>query len=222
MAPEALEEARRAGAVLAERSIPVTAHGPLFDLNPGSLDPVIRRYTQECFVRGVEVTAALGGDKVVYHTCFNPLLPLGVLNGWKALADPVWQEVLQIAERRGVTVCLENSYESTVEFFKDLFDTFLGEQGAVCFDPAHVHLYSRDGQAAWMVTMGDRIQHIHLNDNEGASDDHLALGDGGIAFEAFLRELCGVCCGATVVLEMSVERAVRSLAFLRRIEIWNG
>jgi len=220
MSESALPDAGRMGALLAGRGIPATTHGPLYDLNPGSLDPTVRDYTKLCYLRGVEVARALGADKIVYHTAYNPLLPDGVLKGWKSLAAPVWKSVLEAAARDGISVCLENSYEPSVEFFKDLFDTFGDGTAAMCFDPAHVHLYSRDGQSAWMVRMGHQVTHIHLNDNAGKSDDHLALGEGNIPYRSFLKEVCDICGESTVVLEMLLERALQSVDYLREIDLW--
>jgi sugar phosphate isomerase/epimerase len=222
MSDGALDQARETGEELADRGIAVTAHGPLYDLNPGSLDPTVRTYTGECFTRGVQVAAALGADKVVYHTAYNPLLPDGVLTGWKELAAPIWADVLATAAVEGVQVCLENSYEPSAEFFRDLYDAFSDGSAAMCFDPAHVHLYSNDGQSNWMVVMGDRVTHLHLNDNSGSSDDHLGLGAGNIPYREFLTDLCDVCCGATVVLEMQVERALASIEFLRGLDLWGN
>jgi len=216
----ALEDAARARQKFEERGLTVTAHGPLFDLNPGSLDPTIRSYTRECFLRGIEIAARLGARKIVYHTFFNPLLPRAVLPGWKRLAKPVWTELAEEADRAGITVCLENSYEPTAEFFSELFEEFGDDSMRVCYDPAHVHLYSRDGQPAWVVNLGHLMNHIHLNDNDGSSDDHKALGQGGIPYRSILPELCGACGDATVVLEMNVSRALESIGFLRAIDLW--
>ena len=222
MGETAVADAARVGKRFAGQQITVTAHGPLYDLNPGSLDPTIRSYTKECFLRGIEVCAALGAGKVVHHTCYNPLLPEGVLDGWKELSAPIWRDVQEAAARHGVTLCLENSYEPTAEFFKGLFEVFSDGSASICFDPAHVHLYSRDGQSAWMVTLGHHVSHLHLNDNRGSSDYHLALGEGNMPYVSFLVDLCKVCREATVVLEMPLERALDSLGFLREIGVWDA
>ncbi len=222
MSEGAVDRARSMGERLAAGGILVTAHGPLYDLNPGSLDPAIRSYTRECMLRGVEVAGALGAGKIVFHTFYNPLLPSGVLPGWKDLARPTWEAAISEAAGRGISLCMENSYEPTAEFFGDLLEE-LGEGADMCFDPAHVHLYSRDGQSAWVVTLGHRVNHVHLNDNAGASDDHLALGHGNIPYRAFLADVCAACgTDSTVVLEMTVERALGSLEFLRGMDMWEG
>ena len=222
MSDPALDEAAALGERLAREGIAVTAHGPLYDLNPGSLDPTIRSYTRECMLRGIEVTGAMGGDKVVYHTFYNPLLPGGVLPGWKELGRPVWEEAVAAAAERKIALCMENSYEPTAEFFQELLDD-VGEGADMCFDPAHVHRYSRDGQSSWVVTLGHRVNHVHLNDNAGSSDDHLALGQGNIPYHAFLKDMCRACGKeSTVVLEMAVDRALESLDFLRGMGMWDG
>lgn len=220
MGVDASRDAEHARKEFEDRGLTITAHGPLYDLNPGSLDATIRSYTRACFIRGVEVGAAMGAKKVVYHTFYNPLLPKSVLPSWKRLAKPIWADVHEAAEKAGITVCLENSYETTAEFFRELFEDFGDGTTQMCFDPAHVHLYSRDGQAAWVVTMGHLISHVHLNDNDGGSDDHQALGSGSIPYKNILPELWGACSESTVVLEMNVNRALESLGFLRGANIW--
>jgi len=222
MGDGAVEDARAMGQRMAQAGLTATAHGPLYDLNPGSLDPTIRSYSRECMLRGIEVAGALGAGKIVYHTFFNPLLPDAVLPGWRELARPIWEESIEAARRAGISLCMENSYEPTAEFFNELLETF-GKGADMCFDPAHVHLYSRDGQSSWVVTLGHRVNHVHLNDNAGSSDDHLALGKGNIPFHSFLEDMCEACgLDSTVVLEMSVPRAMESLGYLREMGMWDG
>ncbi len=216
----AMADAERAREEFERWGLTVTTHGPLYDLNPGSLDPTIRAYSRKCLLRGIDICAALGAEKIVFHTFFNPLLPNAVLPGWKRLAKPSWEDANEAAREAGITICIENSYEPSAEFFNELFEEFSNESTRVCYDPAHVHLYSRDGHPSWIVNMGHVIEHLHLNDNDGASDDHKALGQGGIPYKSILPELCGACRDATVVLEMGLSKAVESLGFLRAIGMW--
>ena len=77
---------RKLGDELASRGIPVTVHAPIFDLNPGSLDPAIRKHTRRCWERAIGVAGALGARMINFHTGHHPLLPESTFPGWLALS----------------------------------------------------------------------------------------------------------------------------------------
>jgi sugar phosphate isomerase/epimerase len=50
--------------------------------------------------------------------------------------------------------------------------------------------------------LGDRIGHLHFNDNLGTRDDHLAIGEGSIDFPTLLKEIKATGYDETVTLEV--------------------
>ena len=51
---------------------PLTLHGPFLDLNPMSYDVRIRQVTMERFEQAYEAAAALGAEKIIYHSGMIP------------------------------------------------------------------------------------------------------------------------------------------------------
>ena len=67
-------EVEAVGRLLEERKINVSVHGPLFDLNPGSQDTIIRDDTEFNFMRTLNISSLLKATIVVFHLGFNPLI----------------------------------------------------------------------------------------------------------------------------------------------------
>ncbi len=67
---------------------------------------------------------------------------------------------------------------------------------------------------------GDRIQHVHISDNFGRRDDHLAVGEGAIDFKVLIDALKKIHYDDTMTLEIFTEdRAdlIRSRNALRKM-----
>ena len=58
--------------------------------------------------------------------------------------------------------------------------------------------------------------HIHIHDNHGLSDEHLALGDGTIPWETVGRAITKDYQGVIVIEGRSIEEAKRSLSVFSR------
>ena len=61
----------------------------------------------------------------------------------------------------------------------------------LCFDAGHFNLFSKITLSELLDKTGRYIYELHLHDNDGTSDDHYAIGDGNIDFEAILSRLNG-------------------------------
>lgn len=59
------------------RGMSVFSHGPFFGLDIASMDRGISEYTRDCLMRGIEVTASLGGKIMVMHTGYLPYFSRG-------------------------------------------------------------------------------------------------------------------------------------------------
>ncbi len=52
-----------------------------------------------------------------------------------------------------------------------------------CFDTGHMNAFSTTAMQDWLDDLGAFLTQIHLHDNDGHWDDHLAVGDGNIDFD---------------------------------------
>jgi sugar phosphate isomerase/epimerase len=61
-----------------------------------------------------------------------------------------------------------------------------------------------------------KAHHIHIHDNHGMSDEHLALGDGTIPWKTVGKRIADEYQGVVVIEGRSIEEAKKSLAIFRR------
>lgn len=210
------DRARKLGSALAERGIEVNVHGPIFDLNPGSLDPVIRKHTRRAFEKAVEVARDLGAGGITFHTGFNPLLPERTVPGWLSLSLELWNRLNGLADGSGLVLTLENMFEPAPALLLDLADSLESDSLRFCIDVSHIAIYSTLGLQRWWDELAPRVHAVHLNDTDAFSDEHLALGQGTLDFKDIFQRVVALPREPVVVLEMSLERALESVDTIAR------
>jgi len=200
----------------------VTLHGPFQDLAPGALDDGVlaasRRRLRQAFrylpvFRPLAVVCHLGYEARHYHWDQER---------WLARSAATWKELAALAAPSGVTVMLENVYETEPELFLEV----LGRVGApnlkVCFDVGHLLAFSTGDFPHWLKTLAPVIGHLHLHDNHGDEDNHLTLGAGKVPLQETLDYLAAQRRRPSVTLEPHQEGSLEpSLEYLARIWPWD-
>lgn len=209
--PAAVERFRDVDTELA-----LTVHAPISDMNFGTLNreiwDVVVRQTGDV----VEAAAEIGAERVTMHP--GHYSPIG--RRYRDRADErnlaAISRLVDTGEEAGVSVGIENL--GGVDVFmgieaEELFG-MAGESGAdVTLDFGHAHI---SGELDNFVENPDRIDHVHIHDNEGSSDQHLPLGEGKIPFDD-LGEFFERYDGIFVIEGRSLEEGRRSLRMLRRL-----
>ncbi|MBA2564537.1 MAG: sugar phosphate isomerase/epimerase [Gemmatimonadetes bacterium] len=211
------QRVRKLGGTLAERGIGVSVHGPIFDLNPGSLDTVVRKHTRRAFEKAIEVALDLGAAGITFHTGFSPLLPDRTLPGWLSLSLELWNRLATLADGAGLTLTVENMFEPTPDLLLELADSVESDSLRFCLDVSHTAIYSTLGLPRWFEAVSPRLRSVHLNDTDGFSDEHLALGRGMLDFKDVFGRLAALPQKPIMVLEMDLERALESLDTIARV-----
>ncbi|NYT05220.1 MAG: sugar phosphate isomerase/epimerase [Methanomicrobiales archaeon] len=202
--------------VLESTTLAVSVHAPYADLNLASLNyPIYRESVRQicrCIMHAADLT-----DRVTIHPGY--LSPAG-----KLVPETVWRyhrealaEIGACAADAGVLVCLENMI-AVKEFLcrepGELFGMTEGLAGVgVTFDVGHAHTM---GVVEAFLDELARVDHMHLHDNHGEHDEHLALGDGTIDWQLVGRRVSESYRGICVVEGRNLEEAARSLAAFRR------
>jgi sugar phosphate isomerase/epimerase len=192
-----------------------TLHGAFLDLALHSPDARVAAISQSRIERDILTARRLGCEKIVFHLGFNPLVPVSRYRSEliKAHAE-FWAYVL--ASYPGITICLENQWESDWSIFGELFDTVQHPRLGMCLDVAHAHVHGHFSSKAWIRGMATHVSHMHWNDNWGDCDDHLPLGAGNIDWSSIF-DACRAWKTASVTLEMQELGSLqRSLSFLER------
>ena len=182
----------------------LTIHGPFLDLNPMTFDSRIRQATMLRYAQAYEAAAELGAEKIVYHTCYHPDIYL--LTGWAQRTAEFYQEFLE--NRKELKVVLENVFDREWEPILEAIEEVDAPDFDFCLDIGHAHCYSPRPAEEWAKAMKKHISHVHIHDNLGDKDSHMALGQGNISPERTLNLLLSEKRPLTFTIECGTKEAV--------------
>lgn len=148
--------------------------------------------------QSIRGAAILGAKYWIVH----PIMPYGTNDTLNDKASQTRElnlefmtKLLQTAKREGITVCLENmpmsdfsiaSPTAIVEFIKEINDSSF----AMCLDTGHTNICKNWHTPAEAIReYGKFIKVLHVHDNNGKSDAHLAPFCGTIDWKAFSKAL---------------------------------
>lgn len=154
---------------------PLMLHGPFLDLNPVSYDAQIAKASKERFCQTIQTAKELNAKGVVFHTCFIPAINFTI--GWAKRQIIFWQEMME-QYAGGLKIYLENVFDPEWQPLLEIAQGVENKNFGICLDIGHVHAYSKQPVKEWIQKLGPYIKHMHLHDNCGMRDEHLALGKG--------------------------------------------
>ncbi|MBQ7954150.1 MAG: sugar phosphate isomerase/epimerase [Lachnospiraceae bacterium] len=195
-----------------------TLHGAFFDVIPFSMDARIREIASLRIEQSIDVAKRLGAKAVVFHTNYNPFLNSeSYVASWIEGNIAFWSGVLE--KHADINIYLENMFDTGPDILEALSEKLCKYSNyGVCLDFAHASL-SKAAPEIWAKRLGRFVKHVHINDNDGVSDLHLAWGDGVIDRQNFYECYENYMKGASVLVETSsVENILKSLEVLYREE----
>lgn len=105
------------------------------------------------------------------------LKSLGIMHGPELNGTDFAAEVVEMAEVRGVTLCVETGALPTLLNVGKRFESI-----RYCLDIGHAHIDPEHTFQQYVDELAPRVSHLHLTDNYGQTDDHEPPGlHGGIA-----------------------------------------
>ena len=184
----------------------LVCHLPTF-VTTADLTESLRRASVMEMHRSLEVATDLGAGKVVLHPSMAGGMGAFVMDLVKGHAFDFLSEMVVAANRLGVIICLENMFPRNrlgvePEDFEEIFKVFPSLK--MTLDTGHANIDDRRGRRlrAMVEQFGRRINHLHISDNQGRIDDHLAVGQGTIKFADLVRRLKKAGYNDTVTLEV--------------------
>lgn len=187
------ETAERCGIVYSQVHAPMLFYGDRSEVAQRKLE-ITRRMFRLCEI--------LGAPYLVIHP---KMFPDGI-NGenqekYLALNVEFYKSLLPLAEKYRVSIGLENMFGwdpqvnricrttfSTMEEILECMHRLNSDWTAVCLDTGHVNLL-RESPAIAARKLGGSLRLLHVHDNYGINDDHLACGYGIINWGEFLEAL---------------------------------
>lgn len=190
---------------------PRSLHGPFGDLSPGSCDRLIRQVTRERFAFAYECALILGANQVVLHHGYVP--GTNTYGGWLRRSTEFWVSFLAAKDPQ-ITFYLENLLESDPKLIGEVVGQINHPNLKICLDVGHAFCHGKIPLERWIEELGGLIGYVHLHDNDGDQDDHLALGEGRIPLDQICYTLERLAPEATWALEVGPESLEDSLFWL--------
>ena len=179
----------------------ITLHGPFMDLVPGGLDNMLLAATRKRLDRFFEIIPLFEPVHVVCHTGYDPCHYRMHWEEWLANSIETWKSYVNRAERSGFKLLLENVYEAVPEVHRALFNAIPSDAFGFCLDIGHHHVFGKSPLKEWVETLGEKIMELHLHDNNGEEDTHLAVGKGNADFSGLFQLINERGLSPTITLE---------------------
>lgn len=206
-------EAERVRGLLAGYTGRLGIHGPFWGLSLASPDRDIRALVQRRMMQGLDVCEAINATQMVIHSPFNiwgsqnNAMRYGVMDHIYGNVHATMDAVVKRAEDQGVTLVLENIEDLVPAERRALVDSFASEAFKLSIDTGHAQYMHSSHNAPpvdyFVRDAGRQLDHVHLQDTDGYSDRHWALGEGKIAWEEVFRSLALIDAKPKLVLEMA-------------------
>lgn len=190
-----------------------TLHGAFYDVIPFSLDSKIREISDLRICQSIEVAKKIKAGSVIFHTNYNPFLNSESYKKiWLEVNTVYWSNVIE--QNPEINIYLENMFDVVPDLLEQLSEKLCQYNNyGVCLDYAHAAL-SKTAPEEWARRLSRFVKHVHLNDNDGISDLHLAWGDGVIDKETFYQSYDQYLNNATILIETTKAENIRK-SFIR-------
>jgi sugar phosphate isomerase/epimerase len=171
---------------LTDAGLSVTFHAPFLDLRPGAIEPKIRQVTVERLRRVFELIPWFLPRSIVCHPSFDEKYYISCEQLWLENSLETWRSLLGYVRCTGTIIAMENVYERGPHQILPLLDALDSPHVRFCFDTGHANAFGSVSYKEWLMALGGRLGEIHIHDNNGATDEHLPVGEGNFPFREFL------------------------------------
>ncbi|MGB7339176.1 MAG: sugar phosphate isomerase/epimerase family protein [Phototrophicaceae bacterium] len=195
-------------------------HAPFWNLDLAAYDLKIRAVVQDRFKQSLDVAAEIGATHMVIH---SPLSFLGAPNSLikpmianKPLFEMVHETlepVLTRAEQIDCTLVIENIFDKNPIMLTDLVKSFNSSFVRQSLDVGHAYINHCEGAVPpdyYVRVAGALLSHVHLQDTDGYTDRHWAIGEGKVDWVELFRALGEVDNEPRLILELKDCAAIPS------------
>ena len=200
-----------------------TLHGAFFDVTVHSGDPKIRQVSEDRVMQSLEIASRMGLRGAVFHTGTIPnFLDDRYEETWLRRNAACWRRAA--AAYPDLEILMENMFDMRGDLLFALAEELRDlPRFGVCLDCAHAAVFGREGGTVegWINRFAPYIRHFHINDNDGRSDLHEAVGGGVIDWTSFDRAARAVKGSPSVLVEVRpLETQRRSLEYMQAHRVY--
>ncbi len=193
-----------------------TLHGAFLDVTIHSDDPEIYEISKSRVYQSMDIAKELGGKAVIFHTNFIANFHSKYYqDNWVERNRVFWREVL--ADYPSLSIYMENMFDESPDMLQRLAIAMEDENRfGVCLDFAHAYI-SGTSMDEWVDKLGKYTKHIHINDNDGVSDMHMAIGKGRLPWERYTEYIAKLSKEVSVLIEVRCLQDVKdSIAYMEK------
>lgn len=169
----------------------LSIHAPYMDLNPGAVDERIRDVTLYRFEQVMDIAEILKPERVVFHPGFDRWRYDGHEDIWLKQSIKTWRPMLKRAEALNTVLAIENVFEERPDTLVSLVESISSSHFRLCFDIGHFTVFSKVSLREWCDAVSPYLSELHLHDNHGTKDEHIAIGNGIVDFSALFELIKG-------------------------------
>lgn len=161
-------------------------HAPYKDLCLGSKDPLIKAATMARFEYAYKVATHLECTNVIFHHGYIP--GASSPKYWIKRSKDFFDEFLN-GKNENVIFHIENQFEHSPDIIAEVIASVDDSRLKVCLDVGHAHCNSKTPPLNWIEYLGDKINFVHLHNNNGLEDQHLDFLNGTIDYKYIFNAL---------------------------------
>ena len=154
----------------------------------------------------IKAAVFLGCEKVVVHPQYFPYIDDVSQEAEWEMNREFFSHFIPMLKKHRISFCLENMFTKfrgriiasvcadakEACFYIDKLNELAGEKRfSFCLDTGHVNLCSMDIRET-IITLGNRIEALHIHDNDGLDDQHVMPYTGIIDWERFCEGLATI------------------------------
>lgn len=192
-----------------------TLHGAFLDVTIHSEDARIRQVSERRVRQSMDTAQELGVRGVVFHTGLIPnYCSPRYTDNWLERNEAFWTAIC--SEYAPTCVYLENMFDMQPTLMRKLAERMAGVEGfGLCLDYAHARVFGGD-PGSWVEQLAPYVRHVHVNDNDGADDLHLAVGAGTTDWRRYDCQVREMLTPPSVLVEVrALADQRKSLEFMR-------
>jgi sugar phosphate isomerase/epimerase len=189
-------------------------HAPIADLNIGSPSERMRQHSVDEVIMLADICGRLSVKVMTIH----PGSAIAYGNEVKSRVRTATRESILAIDKalhgRDVKIALENmppgdwSICYSIDELKSMID---GTDIGICFDVGHANVA---GTVGGFLHERDLLANIHLHNNDGGSDQHLALDKGKIDMKPIVNAISRKYAGNYIIEARNLQEGVESKAVL--------
>ena len=184
-----LSDYQRIAEILHDNRLAITLHGPFIDLAAGSTDPAVKALSRSRFEQLLELVPIFRPTAVVCHAGYDWKRYRYFRDEWMKNSQQTWSWLAESILAQGSRLMLENVYETDSRDMGDILQLLKSQNVGFCLDAGHLIAFGRGDLKQWLEDLGPYIGQLHLHDNHGGDDEHIALGKGKIDFKLLFTYL---------------------------------